>query len=365
MSEVLYTTFNIYVDLYKKFVTVNGHYLNAYVDTGSKINILNSLQCNTLQLKVMPSATVMRGFGGAIQHSLGTAYIYVNIDNVILEGFVEISNYKLPGIDLIIGQTMINQNNISLITTDKSVKFIKNVIIEEALCDIKLEISDFISKFSVHLKNNIVVRQFSFAYVNVYINDQRDVYSNYLVNSVYYELGDMAFISVGGIIRSQGCQLKLINVSAKCIEWPANKLVARAEIVKECKESITNTVLAVYQTIDSDRLELNNIQVGELSKNEGEQLLKLLNKYIRLFAKGTKDLGCTNLLEMHIETTTDQPVHYKPYRLSYKESEIVNEKVSDLLDAGIIRESMSDYASPVVLVKKKEVITDYVWTIEV
>lgn len=55
---------------------------------------------------------------------------------------------------------------------------------------------------------------------------------------------------------------------------------------------------------------------------------------------------------MHIPTTTNQPVYFKPSRLSHKENEIVNNKVQDLLDAGVVRESESEYASPVVLVKK-------------
>lgn len=57
---------------------------------------------------------------------------------------------------------------------------------------------------------------------------------------------------------------------------------------------------------------------------------------------------------MPITLTTDKPVYRQPYRLSHCEQEIVKSKVSELLEAGIIKESESNYASPVILVKKKK-----------
>jgi hypothetical protein len=39
--------------------------------------------------------------------------------------------------------------------------------------------------------------------------------------------------------------------------------------------------------------------------------------------------------------------------MALKEREVVRGKVQDLLDAGIVRESTSSFASPVVLVRKK------------
>ncbi|KAI8439599.1 hypothetical protein MSG28_013326 [Choristoneura fumiferana] len=74
---------------------------------------------------------------------------------------------------------------------------------------------------------------------------------------------------------------------------------------------------------------------------------------IKTFASNTTELGCTDLIEMSINTTTDKPVFSKPYRLSYTERKVVDEKVQELIDAGVARESSSAYASPVVLVRKK------------
>ncbi|CAF4831682.1 unnamed protein product [Pieris macdunnoughi] len=58
--------------------------------------------------------------------------------------------------------------------------------------------------------------------------------------------------------------------------------------------------------------------------------------------------------KMHISLMNDVPIAYHPYRLSYPEKLKVREICQDLLDKKIIRESDSEYASPIILVKKKD-----------
>ncbi|KAK9675225.1 Reverse transcriptase (RNA-dependent DNA polymerase) [Popillia japonica] len=66
------------------------------------------------------------------------------------------------------------------------------------------------------------------------------------------------------------------------------------------------------------------------------------------------DLGTTESVQCKIETTTEEPITYRPYRLSYKEREEVREIVDDLKGAGIIVDSTSPYASPILVVRKKD-----------
>lgn len=100
-------------------------------------------------------------------------------------------------------------------------------------------------------------------------------------------------------------------------------------------------------------VEVNDIKLGPLNEKDRESLISLLSSYNDCIASTTQELGCTDLIQMNIKLTTDQPVYRQPYRLSHKEQEIVQTKVRELLDAGIIKESESNYASPVILVKKK------------
>lgn len=72
-----------------------------------------------------------------------------------------------------------------------------------------------------------------------------------------------------------------------------------------------------------------------------------------IFAKGDHDLGCAEEIEHEIrhKIINEIPVR-EPYR-KVPQLEQFRTAVKDLLDAGVIRESKSPYASPVVLVRKK------------
>lgn len=83
-----------------------------------------------------------------------------------------------------------------------------------------------------------------------------------------------------------------------------------------------------------------------------DELNILLEKYDNCFAANNAQLGNTNI-EMKIKLTSDTSVCYRPYRLSYHEREVVRNIVKDLLENDIIEPTVSPYASPIILVKKK------------
>ena len=58
--------------------------------------------------------------------------------------------------------------------------------------------------------------------------------------------------------------------------------------------------------------------------------------------------------EHRIDTTTHSPIHQPPYKSAWKQLEWIQSQVQDMLKDGVIEPSSSPWASPVVLVKKKE-----------
>ena len=71
-----------------------------------------------------------------------------------------------------------------------------------------------------------------------------------------------------------------------------------------------------------------------------------------IYLPGDPWLG-TNIIKHRIITTTDKPIVAKPYNCPYKLRDEVDKQVQNWLDLGIIRESDSDFGSPLWIVPKK------------
>ena len=80
----------------------------------------------------------------------------------------------------------------------------------------------------------------------------------------------------------------------------------------------------------------------------------MLTKYSFLFAMDSMDLGKTDLVKHHIELTNYTPIKDRYRRIPPQQYEEVQKHLKEMLDIGAIRRSNSPWASPVVLVRKKD-----------
>uniref|UniRef100_A0A9J8AN32 ribonuclease H n=1 Tax=Cyprinus carpio carpio TaxID=630221 RepID=A0A9J8AN32_CYPCA len=132
---------------------------------------------------------------------------------------------------------------------------------------------------------------------------------------------------------SQQCEVRFQRISADLEQVTLNIKDGQS---KDCVQEI-----------------LDKIDVGG-SEYEQAQLRSLLKKYIDVFALEDEDLGYTDKITHEIHLTDDEPITL-PYRRvppnQYKE---VKDHISRLVRKGVIRESNSAYASPIVLVRKAD-----------
>ena len=88
-----------------------------------------------------------------------------------------------------------------------------------------------------------------------------------------------------------------------------------------------------------------------LSVEQQQSLRELIDEFRDVF---NNNPGRTNLATHRIETGNAKPICQQPYRLPYAHRSTVERELCDMEEAGIITPLTSEWASPIVLVPKKD-----------
>jgi hypothetical protein len=96
-----------------------------------------------------------------------------------------------------------------------------------------------------------------------------------------------------------------------------------------------------------------------LSSDEISQVEKLLYEFQDIFSKGDHDLGCTGLVKHTINTAGAAPTRQRYRQLPMSQQAEADTHVKDMLERKVIEPSASPWASPIVLVKKKDGTTRF------
>ena len=92
----------------------------------------------------------------------------------------------------------------------------------------------------------------------------------------------------------------------------------------------------------------------QCSDTERRQLLDSLFQHEQVFALCDEELGETDVVEHSIDTAGANPVREAPRRLLYALRKQLEEELDKLLQINCVEPANSPYASPIVLVKKKD-----------
>lgn len=340
--------------LYYVTVVLNNLSLQGYLDTGSEINVLHVSVASKLGLKLNTCNMVLRPFGGGIIIPSGICTVELIINNFCFETSVVIIDAEMGSIDIIIGQPIINHERSQLVITGDQITLTQVTKPEwpESLNDDQRLVLKTMKeeKIPAGCTSRILVEVPGFQFP-VVLHSKCHVWEKeqYTIPTTLIE-GPVSTITV-------------TNLGAIPTIWEAGRILGRVDriSVREYLSPNNNMTITANNSINAattlpeyfiNAINVDHIHVGDLNVSEKKLLNKLLQEYDNCFASCTNELGLTNLTEFEINFNSTEPVFYKPYRLSEYEKGVVRDILGELLEGGIIRESNSCYASPVILVKK-------------
>ncbi|KAL4123094.1 hypothetical protein QTP88_015324 [Uroleucon formosanum] len=148
------------------------------------------------------------------------------------------------------------------------------------------------------------------------------------------------------LLTKPGYKIEFINNEVNIIKVNEN------ETVKETVDNWNEILCIDFNSDMNVRTDTVNINPN-LDCDVNDKFIKIYNdEYLaRINVEPNSDDNCN--FEMKIVLKHEQPISFRPRRLSYSEQGSLRNIINELLSENIIRPSNSPYSSPIVLVKKK------------
>uniref|UniRef100_A0A8C2GGE5 Gypsy retrotransposon integrase-like protein 1 n=2 Tax=Cyprinus carpio TaxID=7962 RepID=A0A8C2GGE5_CYPCA len=168
--------------------------------------------------------------------------------------------------------------------------------------------------------------------------------------------------------QSRVFPVQVVNFSQEDVWLPPK---VRLGILTHCQCAESDSCEVRFQRISADHEEvridqrdktmsdsdlsnlLSRLHIGGTPEQQAE-LGVLLMKHADVFAVHDEDLGYTDRVKHEIHLTDDSPISQPYRRIPPTQFEEVKEHISGLLRKGVIQESSSSFASPIVLVRKAD-----------
>ncbi len=163
------------------------------------------------------------------------------------------------------------------------------------------------------------------------------------------------------IIHDQKLTVQLTNTSTEAVTLQAETIVGTIEkgvdrqgAIWETDEFSSCHIYTVEQEETNNWMEQLEIGNAKTPIEEKNRLINLIKQYDSCFSKTENDVGRTGIIQHKIELTGNKPKRCGVRPLNPAMREVLKKELDGLKEKDFIQPSYSPYASPVVMVKKKD-----------
>ncbi|KAG4042192.1 hypothetical protein PC123_g22310 [Phytophthora cactorum] len=134
--------------------------------------------------------------------------------------------------------------------------------------------------------------------------------------------------------------------------WVDAVISAVAKTVGQSSDPMPELEEVLQEELDID------FSSSKLSEEQQSLMRALLESFRDMFVETSMNPGRTDLMEFSIDTGKHPPLKQRPYRVSKAEGGVKEAEIQKYLELKFIRPSMNPWASPVLMIRKPDVVFD-------
>ena len=340
---------------YRLASSINGTHVDVLVDTGAAVTLLREdiwrqLMAQPSDLKPWPGAALVSAGGAPL-----TVHGCVCVDLVLGGKKFETEMVVVSPLtsEAILGIDFLQRQQATIDLGRKRIQ------LKESGCDIPLDAHTPMqlctNTHQVHVSATVEVPPRCIMEVSAYFD--AEVEGVWMVEEVVTKCPEVAVARAVVQPTSTNIPVRVMNVSDTPATLYAGAVIAVMQHV-ELPAAIDLVEKSPMSDIDDTKRkalwDLVQECSAELNSGEREVFYNLLLSHADVMASSTADLGRTGRLRHHINTGSSPPIRQNLRRVSPRLREEVQELLKQMLERGVIEPSSSPWASPVVLVQKKD-----------
>ena len=343
-------------------VAIGGRGTKALVDSGADVSIMSKAMFDKLDPRNVFSFTKSRrpiaSATGQSMKNVGEATLELRI-----ESFKEYHSFLIvDGLngDAMLGSDFLAKYGVKLDFEKKTLR-IGKMMVQLKPQRIERHVSSL-----VRAKNRVYVAAQTAVECPAYVNRIEMVDQNCLIHpldnapTLSEDPGLVVMDVVAKPDKHRRVPVRIVNMTNHPYVIEHGQVIAYAQNLDEAEmeemesEAVETTAAHFDDTVVNPEDPLEKVDLNHLTSEQKTQLERILRDNSDLFAQSDADLGQTPLTRLNIDTSGAAPVSQAPYKTPFSQRKYVEEQIRKMEEAGIIRQSISPWASPIVIVGKKD-----------
>lgn len=327
-------------------INVGNSRTRALVDTGSAVSLISALFYSHLQkeINLIPCNTPFSlvSITGDLVPTVGCVILPCRIDDrVYHHPFLVTATIDNNEYEAILGIDFFKKHKLTLYMQDSRKPIIVCATVLTAVFTAKLE-----APRDVPARAETVVQ--------AKVQPSLPAGAEVVVDPEGFQLPPHVYVtpSIGIVDEAGYIPVKLINTHIESVR--ITNQCKLASLRKLQHPEVLLAAIAQKQDSNAHRIQKKDFSIEHLAEDVQNKLWKVLARYLDVFAKSALHLGTTKAISHKIQLTDNIPVRKRPYRVPQILRKELDNQIKELLEAKIITPSVSAYAAPVVLVKKKQ-----------